>query len=371
MKMRLLRLVLIFVLFATLVVLPVSSDKGSVPQVESGLTVVQEVSPGEVSTTQQIWTKEAMAAAKPYPAPELDADALASLAAQTLEEQGEPGFAAGGLPDPAAAKKALSRSDTFDGLASLDVLNFEETGTSNVYTTYGGNAYSQLWKYFPYHTVGTLYFNDVHGGSFRCSASVISPNNIIVTAAHCLYDTEAGHNHWHRNWLFAPAYRNGTSPYGNWTSRWARVLTAYVNAAGWSSGIRYDVGLVRLSPNSLGRNVSYYTGYMGRSWNYGSVQNQTEIGYPANLPSGSLYSYISHAETWGCGTDLLCYGSNMGSGASGSPLLRKFGPYRGGAYNYVNAVQSGSSPNGTSPVYNIGPRFSSYNIVPLCTDEGC
>ena len=44
-----------------------------------------------------------------------------------------------------------------------------------------------MWKGFPYKAVGYLTFT-MNGGGYRCSASVIG-DNVIVTAAHCVYDT--------------------------------------------------------------------------------------------------------------------------------------------------------------------------------------
>ena len=55
--------------------------------------------------------------------------------------------------------------------------------------------------------IGKLFLN---GG--YCSASVISGNNIIVTAAHCCWDRTK--NNWIGGWSFAPAYNNGNAPYG-------------------------------------------------------------------------------------------------------------------------------------------------------------
>jgi hypothetical protein len=86
------------------------------------------------------------------------------------------------------------------------------TGTSGVYTSYIGNYYTVYWKTLPCRTVGKLYFTPWDGGSAYRTASVISPNNIIVTAGHCLYDTDA--EKWHDNWFSAPAERKGTAIYG-------------------------------------------------------------------------------------------------------------------------------------------------------------
>jgi len=74
------------------------------------------------------------------------------------------------------------------------------TGTPGIFDAYYANYWSQMWQYSPWKATGKLFFN---AGS--CSASVISGQNIIVTAAHCVYNTDS--NYWYNNWVFSPAYR--------------------------------------------------------------------------------------------------------------------------------------------------------------------
>jgi len=81
-------------------------------------------------------------------------------------------------------------------------------GTPNIYTPYGVNYHAEMWKDFPWKAIGKLYFNTEGGGSGYCTAQVISPKNIIVTAAHCLYDRGAGK--WHKD--FALFRQNVITP---------------------------------------------------------------------------------------------------------------------------------------------------------------
>jgi hypothetical protein len=131
---------------------------------------------------------------------------------------------------------------------------------------------------------------------------------------------------------------------------------------------RYDVAVISLDKNSAGKKVTDYTGYLGRSWNYGYTQHHHAMGYPSNLTDGTKYTYTCAAESFSAGTDVLGMGCNMTYGSSGGPWSRWFMPYRGGANNYVNSVVSGGDPE-VKTFY--GARFSSSNIVPLCNDEGC
>jgi V8-like Glu-specific endopeptidase len=335
-----------------------SSGETAIPQ--SGLTVSKDASPAEQRATLAMWTREAISAAQSMPMPEAIAQPAGEEA--TAPETGR--AVIGGLPDPtslAAAQAEFPEEWQLLAAVTEELIHsemLEPEGTAGVYTSYRANYYSQMHTYYPYAAVGRLTFTTPNGNS-SCSATVISPYNIVVTAAHCAYNTVS--NQWYSNWAFSPAWRNGSSPYGvfPWTS--ARVLNGWINASGVVQ--RYDVALIKLGNNSASRPVTYYTGYLGRSWDYGYTQSLHAAGYPSNLNSG-LYTYICAAETFSGGTDVLGMGCNMTYGSSGGPWIRVFTPYAGGSVNYVNAVVSGGTP-GTNTFY--GPRFSSSNIVPLCT----
>jgi hypothetical protein len=65
-------------------------------------------------------------------------------------------------------------------------------------------------------------------------------------------------------------------------------------------------------------------------------------------------------------------GCNMTFGSSGGPWVRVLKRYTSGPMNYVNSVVSGvDSCTGTFGASFNGARFTSNNIVPLCTQAGC
>lgn len=267
------------------------------------------------------------------------------------------------FPDQWSAKTMATPEMTSLMQAQADLA--EPMGTNGVFTTYYGNLYTAMYNNAPWRATGKLYFQNPAGSWGVCSASVISPNDIIVTAAHCVYNTDT--NQWNKTFVFVPAERNGAAPYGKYNYSQVVVLTNWQAAASYNAGIRYDVALLRLRVNGAGQRVTYYTGFLGRSINNGYTMSVTEIGYPSNLPGAAKFTWIGHAESWSAGVDIYAFGSNMGSGASGSPVMKTYAPYQTGANNYVIGVQSGSSPSATAPTYNVAARFSSYNIVPLCT----
>jgi V8-like Glu-specific endopeptidase len=209
--------------------------------------------------------------------------------------------------------------------------------------------------------IGKLFSNDGY-----CSASVISPNNIIVTAAHCCWDRTK--NNWIGGWSFAPAYNNGNAPYGMFNWAQARVLNSWIN----NGDIASDVCLIALQNDAHGHGVTYYTGWLGRSWNYPSALSMHALGYPGNIGGGNtlqLCASESFAQSASCGSDVLNTGCSMTYGSSGGPWIRD---YRTG--NHVDSVVHGyvsQSCTGTFGKTFDGPRFTSNNIVTLCNAQGC
>lgn len=249
-------------------------------------------------------------------------------------------------------------------LACLAAAGSGLAGTPGVYTQYMDPIRPGAPGFNPNmpRPIGKLFTN---AGS--CSASVISPNNIIVTAAHCCWNRST--NAWIGGWWFSVAYHNG-----DWVQRFpwqsAIVLNSWINNGDTPS----DVCLIKLGPNAAGYNVTAYAGWLGRMWDGGTILDQHALGYPNNI-GGTNTLQLCTAESYsnaaaGCGgISILNMGCNMTYGASGGPWIYR---YRGG--NYVNAVTHGwqstvcTSTFGTT--FN-GPRFTSNNIVPLCNAMGC
>ena len=231
-------------------------------------------------------------------------------------------------------------------------------GTQDIYTPYRGNYWTSTWTTYPHRAIGKLL---IDGGGY-CTAQVISPKNIIVTAAHCVYD-----GGWYGGWTFVPAERYGVAPYGQF--RWARadILPGWVSPG----GRRYDVALIQLANNSSGHPVSYYTGWLGWRINYPYVRNLHSFGYASNI--STQYTSVCTAESFyaGCeGTDVLVKGCNMTYGSSGGGWLDVYRPFESGSMNYVESVVSGPSCAGGFGQTYVGPRFSSDNFGTLCGRYG-
>ncbi|PWU19584.1 MAG: hypothetical protein C5B48_13360 [Candidatus Rokuibacteriota bacterium] len=323
------------------------------------------------------WTLDRIKEAQPLPWYDQDKDLGAAAALQQgVPPVGSPGLAPGGDPGPnqgpprgtgAGSLNSLEDEGAADDATADDQDVAIDFGSQDIGDNYPANKTVFYQKQYPWRTTGKLFFTAAGGGSAYCTASVISGNNIIVTAAHCCYDRGVGS--FHSNWSFAPAIRNTNRPYGTFPYQQARVLTAWVT----SGGRQNDVCVLQMGPNAAGQSLSSRTGWLGRSWNYSTVQHHFDFGYPGNIDSGN-FSETCAAETYAnCGDpNVLAMGCNMTFGSSGGPWLRVYKPHEIGARNYVNSVVSGyDGCTGTFGQSFNGARFTSDNIVVLCNAQGC
>ena len=340
-------------------------------------TVSKSMSQQQQAAASVYWTRTRIAAVPAMALPvdggsgEINTAALEEAAVTGPAGSEPPGMAELDATQIAQAAYARDWAALEEELA-LDVPADVPTGTSGVYTSYDVNTNSALWKIYPHIWDGKLTFTTPGGGS-SCSATVISGNN-IVTAAHCVYDTT--NNRFYSNWVFTPAFRNGSAPYGTFAAQTCTVLTAWVNLSGgfnintWS---RHDVAVCTLNNNSAGQTINGAVGWAGRLWDAGNSQLVFNSGYPQRTYTDALISngptqYLRSctAETFLQTTETLGSGCNWGRGISGGSWLVGYKPFV--VTGNVNSVNSGLFI-GQQNLY--GARFNSNNIVPLCTARGC
>lgn len=353
-----------------------------------GVTSVT-VSQQDQAAALAFWSKDRLNAATPLAMPtDFGVPTVDVSAAQGAAVLGNPGFVAGGLPmagADAAAKAAYPDEWTaVDEAAQLDELMSAlgsssmdsptaVDGTSQTYTSYIVNKTKAVQKLFGQRVVGRLSFSTPSGTSY-CSASVISPNNIIVTAAHCVYDTPS-RNQFYSNWVYTPAYRAGNAPYGTFSAQTCWVLNSWIGLSGsysintWADD---DVAVCRMGNNSSGQGLSNLTGWLGRGWDWGYVQHFHTLGYPFNdyndatLTDAGKYLRTCASESFQQATDVVGTGCSWSRGNSGGPF--EVGYSLADVTGQVRSVYSGFFI-GTQNAY--GARFNSNNIVPLCNAAGC
>lgn len=172
---------------------------------------------------------------------------------------------------------------------------------------------------FPYTTMGRLFFKTVDG-NFVCSASVIS-NRVILTAGHCVYD--ALRRRFHEKFLFAPGYYRGQLPRGVWTGRFAAVPEEWKLSSDVLPNSA-DFGVLVLNDKE-GRSIGQAVGWLGFR-TQALVPNHVHLlGFAVNHDGGEELHQVTSGDSHCCFDGTAVYGSDMGAGSSGGPLIQNFG----------------------------------------------
>ncbi|MET9698886.1 trypsin-like serine protease [Streptomyces sp. NPDC006529] len=127
----------------------------------------------------------------------------------------------------------------------------------------------------PTAIAGALFTGGLDGDHF-CTATVVhsAGRNTIVTAGHCLVAGDQGG----AGAVFAPAYANGSAPYGTW-----KVEKVFEDPH-WSeeNDDDFDLAFARLAPDAAGRSIEDVTGAAPFDASGRSAEEVTVTGYPAD-----------------------------------------------------------------------------------------
>jgi V8-like Glu-specific endopeptidase len=233
---------------------------------------------------------------------------------------------------------------------------------------------------FLYAIEGRLFFTIPPGtsnppGNMACSATVQTVG-IITTAGHCTAD---GNGHLYKNWMFVPATRSGSAPFGKWSFRSVWVSNTWATGGGTFPNDQ-DVAVIVLSKNRKGKRIGNLTGFVGFNIpDLFSGQHVTVLGYPGNIDNG-VKDHRTDAQAAGGSGNTNIIGANSGGGASGGGWLINYGQAGKGepvpgetdkaANNLVAVTSYGPTP--ATPLY-IGASIldSRYvQCVPLNTCGG-
>ena len=129
---------------------------------------------------------------------------------------------------------------------------------------------------------GKVFFT-MSGVNYVCSGTSVAATtglSLVWTAGHCVHE---GPGSYATNFMFAPAYIDGTSPYGKWAA------TSLQTTSQWASSgdFTYDVGAARVVPGAgAAPNTTLANIQAPRSmaFSYGVTVNSTRFkayGYPA------------------------------------------------------------------------------------------
>ncbi|MEV4461785.1 hypothetical protein, partial [Microbispora sp. NPDC049633] len=179
-------------------------------------------------------------------------------------------------------------------------------------------------------TVGAMYTNGDDGYQYWCSASTVPSGNrnLILTAAHCVYDRDRGT--WRTKGIYMPFYRYGPDPaYGSWVLDQAFVSQDWLSGGGRTN----DVAFVTVRPRSDGVRIEDVTGSNGMGFFPPPWYQGTVFGYPGEPPyDGNLQMnctvYIS----------LSIAKCPFTGGSSGGPWVRDYQNER--RWGYVTGLTS-------------------------------
>jgi V8-like Glu-specific endopeptidase len=188
---------------------------------------------------------------------------------------------------------------------------------------------------YPYGTVGKLFFTIPGQGDYVCSASVLRPR-VVLTAGHCVHSgTSAG---FYTNWLFIPAFRDGTAPYQSWP--WAYVITTSTWATGGGTVPNAaDYAIIEVQDVSVSgtvRRIGDVVGYLGYQTLSLAGNHAHLLGYPCNLDSCQKQHQVTAEAYRSVSPNNVEYGSDMRGGSSGGPWVQNFGLPADGQTGGVN-----------------------------------
>lgn len=199
--------------------------------------------------------------------------------------------------------------------------------------------------------IGALFFNNGTGGHY-CTASVVRTpkRNMLLTAAHCLYNqvTRA----WHRHIVFVPRYNGGHRPYGTWPV-WLMVADKRWIESG-EPNLDYGFAAVQVM---RGRRLADVVGANELLVNPGYSRRVLVAGYPARENNPADRPVGCAGRTYRQSTFQLrfdCHG--FYGGTSGSPWLSDYDART--QSGHVMGVIGGYQEGGTEEWRSYSPMFT-------------
>jgi V8-like Glu-specific endopeptidase len=305
-------------------------------QAEQPLRAVTKELDESRSEVLRYWTDARMRSAEPAEMPQVEGRARAAVS-KAPDGHGEPQRRRSSPPLPARmskrAKPKLPKPARGTARASWYGMELPWMITSYGYTS-ATNA------------VGRLFFTMPSGDRNFCSASVVAPN-VIVTAAHCVRDSDASARE-NSHYEFIPGKYGSSEPFGRFTGRavtywqeWYRE-DFQCNATECRANYSFDYAFITLNRNAAGYNVGQYTGSYGL-WTGAPQSSVYILGYPGEGSWSANQDYPYHCRATpqkynqyiGGGWDVGLSCLNTG-GSSGGPWFQTASDGRA----YISSVMS-------------------------------
>lgn len=174
----------------------------------------------------------------------------------------------------------------------------------------------------PFRSHGKVFFTISGGsdpGNYVCSGTAVKGGNLSVvwTAGHCVFDDLGGG--FATNWIFAPAYEDGSTPFGQWAAEELSVPQPWRD----DGNLKYDLGAAAVTENGLGQALGEVVGSREIGFNQPRDQTYQAFGYPAAAPftGGRLFrctdQFGGTDNPGGFGPNTNFIGCDMTAGSSG------------------------------------------------------
>lgn len=160
---------------------------------------------------------------------------------------------------------------------------------------------------------------DVGGGEFaRCSGGLVGAANLLMTAAHCVFDNAGGG--WLQDWTIYPGLKStGQQPFGS--CGWEKIFVHKKYQRGGDKAWEYDSAAIVLDCM-----VGNQTGWFGANQSSGSgFVNGTHMiyQYPADKPNQTQWLDSGPWESVFSNKRRVYYGIDTAGGSSGSMVLQE------------------------------------------------
>lgn len=198
--------------------------------------------------------------------------------------------------------------------------------------------------------VGALFsYNGGVTGSHFCSGSVVASNkgDIVVTAAHCVYDSSSGS--FVSDMAFVPGYHDGQQPYGVWIPSQVLVAPQWLN----DQDPDYDVAFLVVHRPGSAQRIQDAVGadQLGIDSDFGALTQV--VGYPTDTDEPiTCTDYTKQFSP----TQLEFDCPGYPDGTSGGPFLTAVDPQTG--LGTVSGVIGGYETGGDSPDVSYSTYFN-------------
>jgi V8-like Glu-specific endopeptidase len=166
----------------------------------------------------------------------------------------------------------------------------------------------------PFRTHGKVFMTD-GGLDYVCSGTSIKSKTegLVVTAGHCTHSS----NGYVTNFMFAPAYDDGPSKFGEWAAKKIKTTPQWEA----NENISYDVGMATMHKLN-GKTLADKVGKRGIVFNKSDDQSFDVFGYPAEDPFEGEKMYRCDSQSEGRDNDQnnpkpIRIDCNMTGGSSG------------------------------------------------------